>query len=456
MHEKQFDEVFGHISSFLEDKELQEDEGFKHSIKSSFLSLHASEQADLISELKPKQRAKFLSFVGNDIDADVLAHFERAVLIDFAENVGKETFGTMLSLLNVNIAVDVLEEFSKDFRKEILEFIQYKKRIKIKRLLSYPKDTVGRNMSIDFLSIPQDFTVKDTMEYLHRNVRGVEQDIKNTQIFVKNKEERVIGTVSIFELIKLKHLEPITSCMRPIRHFVNTFDDITEVVESFIEYHLQIIPVIDVNSKLVGVLELENIASIIKEEAEKNILMPAGVFEANKEGVIGNSKARFAWLFVNFLTASTASSVITIFEPLVASFAVLATLTPIVASIGGNTGNQSSAVIIRSLAIRDFESRRVFLEVATAFLNSILFASIAFILSYVLHRNFLLSLSFGLAIFVNINIGGMIGSAVPLIINKLKVDPALCSSIFVTMMTDMIGFFSFLGIAYLLFTSYGI
>jgi magnesium transporter len=204
---------------------------------------------------------------------------------------------------------------------------------------------------------------------------------------------------------------------------------------------------------MIGVLELNDIANLIKEKTEKSLLMTAGVFEAKKEGVVGLAKARFTWLFVNFITASIASSVITVFEPLVASFAVLATFTPIVASIGGNTGNQSSAVIIRSLAIKAFEGKAVLNEMATALLNSVLFSSIAFILSYALHHNLLLSLSFGLAIFININVGAIIGSSIPVLISKLKIDPALCSSIFVTMMTDMIGFFSFLGIAYLLFSS---
>ena len=453
LQDKHFEELFNRISSFLEDDELQADEAIKYDIKLSFLSLHAVEQADIISELKYKQRAQFISIVSNDIDAEILTYLDKAILLDFPGIVGKEVFGKMISLLSVNDAVDVLDTFPKEEKKELIDFVQYKKRIKIKQLLSYPKDSVGRNMNTDFLSISEIFTIKQATEYLYKNIKSVELELKNINLFVKNREGRVVGTVSILDLLKAKQDDIVSKHLHEIKHFVNTYEDISETAESFIEYNLQIIPVLDVNSKMVGVLELNDIANLIKEKTEKSLLMTAGVFEAKKEGVVGLAKARFTWLFVNFITASIASSVITIFEPLVASFAVLATLTPIVASIGGNTGNQSSAVIIRSLAVKDFEASEVINEMATALLNSILFSLIAFILSYVLHHNFLLSLSFGLAIFVNINVGAIIGSSVPVLISKLKIDPALCSSIFVPMMTDMIGFFSFLGISYLLFTS---
>jgi magnesium transporter len=450
MEEKHYQEIFMHIESFLEDEDLQNDDSFKRKLHSNFLSLHGSEQADLISDIKIKKRARFIELIISDIDPEILIHLEKPVLQDFVDIVGNAEFGKLLSGLNVNLAVLVLDEFSKDFKKEILEFIQYKKRIKIKRLLSYPEDSVGRSMNMDYFSIQSNFTVKETMDYLHKNIKSNDKDVKNIEVFVTDEEERVIGSISIFDIIKLRPTDLIKSSIRKLTHIFNTYDDISEAVEIFIEYHLQIAPIIDVNSKLVGVLEINNVANLIKEEAEKSLLMQAGVFEAKKAGIFWLMKARFTWLFINFLTASAASSLITFFEPLVASFAVLAVLTPIVASIGGNTGNQGSTVIIRSLATKEFEPKLIIREILVSGMNSIAFSLIAFLVSYMIYQNPLLSLSFGLAIFINLNTGGIIGTITPLIVNKFNIDPALCSSIFITMITDMMGFFSFLGIAYML------
>ena len=451
--DKQFDELFAKVEAFLEDKELQEDEQFIHDVKFTFLNLDASEQADLISQIKPKKRKKFIDVVANDIDADILSHLEKAVLIDFVEVIGNETFARMLSLLSINDEIDVLEEFPKEFRKEILEFIQYKKRIKIKRLLSYPQESVGRNMSMDFLSVPVYFTVKETMEYLHKNVKVNEKNIKNTEIFVLNEEEKIVGSISVFQLIRLKQADLIKDKLSPVKYILNTYEETSEAIEKFIEHNLQIMPVLDVNSKFVGVLEINNVLNLIQEESEKNLLMPAGVFEATQEGIFGRAKARFVWLFVNLITASIAASVVSVFEPLVAMFAVLASLMPIVASIGGNTGNQASAVIIRSLATKEFSSKLVLTEVLTSFVNSLFFAVFSFGATYLIHGNLNLSISFGLAILINLNIGSLFGSFVPLVVSKFKIDPAFCSSIFVTMITDTSGFFCFLGIAYFLLGS---
>jgi magnesium transporter len=451
MKEFHFNDLQKGISDLLEELEdVTSNSNLRNEIKLNFLHLHATEQAEIITELKPKQRAKFISIVSNDIDAEILTHLDRAILLDFFETVGKQTFGKMLSVIKPLDSVYILEDFSKEVKNEILDFVQYKKRIKIEQMLSYPKDSVGRNMNTEFLNINEKATAEEVIEYVKKNSKNSDNSLKNSYIFITNNEGRLLGDVSIFEIIKLKKTELAITCINKLKHFVNIYDEISEVSEMFIEYNLQIIPVIDVNSKMIGILDLNEIASIIKEEAEKNFFMHTGVFNAKKEGVFGLAKARFSWLFVNFLTASTASSIITVFEPLVASFAVLATLTPIVASIGGNTGNQSSAVVIRSLAINDFELKDVLTEVLTALLNSVFFCLIAFILSYAFYHNFWLSLSFSLAIFVNINVGGIIGSLMPALLHKLNIDPALCSSIFVTMMTDMLGFFSFLGIAYLI------
>ncbi len=450
MEDKKFDEIVHSIEAFTKDEELQQDVKFQESINTTFLNLNASMQADVISKLHPKQRAKFLSFIAEDMDPELFQHLERPVLIDCAEILGNKLFGEMLSLLKVNTVVDILEEFSADAVNQILEFIQYKNRIKIKYLLSYPLDSVGRNMNMEFISIIKTFTVKDALEYITKDIKFKEKDAKNTEIFVIDEKGKVVGDVSIFDLIKFPQSGRIEDCLKPIKYIANTFDNAYEVGENFFVYDLQSVPVIDVNSKLCGVLELGNVVNFIKEEVEKDLLMSAGVFKARKEGILGNVKARFIWLFVNFLTASTAASTIRIFEPFLSSFTILATLMPIVASIGGNTGNQSSAIIIRSIAVKDFRVSLILREIATAFFSGMLFCIISFFLSFFLYHNLMLSISFSLAILINISIGGLFGSLMPAIIHRLRIDPASCSSIFVTMMTDMMGFFSFLGIAYLL------
>lgn len=448
--DKKFEDILSRALMFTTDEELEFDENFKHNLKSSFFSLQATDQAEMISSIKGKKRPKFISFISNDIDAEVLLHLDKAILLDFVDIIGSETLGKMLSVLSVNMIVDVLSEFSKEFRKEALEFVGYKKRLKVKKLFAYPEGSVGRYMSFEYLSIPSSFLVKDVIEYLRKNTKADMRNIKNAEIFVLSPENKIIGSISILDVLKLQHQDVITHIIRPYLYILNTYDDITEAIEYFIEYHMQIIPVVDSSNEIIGALEINNITSLIKDEAEKNLFAPAGVFEAKKEGVFGVAKARFAWLFINFITASSAASVISSFEPLISTFAVLASLTPIVASVGGNTGNQTSAVIIRSLAVREFEISQIVREMLTCFLNAVLFGLMAFIVSYAIYKNFLLSLSFGLAIFINLNLGGVVGSVIPFTLYKLKIDPALCSSIFVTMMTDMAGFFSFLGIAYLL------
>lgn len=450
MEDNQLQELLNQITAFLEDEDLKADEAFKAQIRSTFFSLHASDQAEVVSYFKSEKRDTLVDLVINDIDAEILLHFEKAILHDFAEHIGNEVFGKMLSILNVNLSVIVLSDFSKDFKKEILEFIHFRKRIIIKKLLSYPAESVGRNMNMDFLSIPDNFTVRETLDYIQKNIKTNDRDAKNLELFVLSENRNVIGSISIFELIKLRQHEYVKDNLKKVNHVASTFDKINEIVEEFIEYHLQVVPVVDSNNELVGILEINNIANLIKEQAEKSLLAYAGVFESAKEGLFARARVRFPWLFINLMTASFAASLISFFEPLVASFATLAVLTPIVASIGGNTGNQTATVIIRSLAINDFDAKLAFKEILASLINSIGFLSIAFLATYLIYRNIMLSTSFALSIFINLNMGSIVGALVPILINKLKVDPALCSSIFLTMITDMIGFFSFLGIAYFL------
>lgn len=450
MEDKQFEELLSQIEDFLENSPLNVISTLPDNIYSAFTALHPSEQADIITELKGKERDIFINLTLPEIDPDILLHFDKAILNDFAEHIGNEKFGKMLSAMAVNQTVSVLSDFSKDKKRRILEFVQFRKRFHVKKLLSYPEESAGRHMNTDFASISENATIKEMLEYMKKYIKNTKTTANNFEVFALAKGHTIAGSLSLLEAFKLKPGDKIKSHIKKITHAASTFDDISEVIDEFIEYKLQVIPVVNGNQELVGILEINNIAELIKEEAEKNLLAPVGVFETTKEGIFGLARARFAWLFINLITASAASSLISIFEPLVASFATLAVLTPIVASIGGNTGNQSSAVIIRSLAINEFEPRLVIKELMVSSINSVCLCCISFIMSYLIYRNFPLSLSFSLAILINLIMGGVMGTSIPILLTKLKLDPALCSSIFLTMFTDMTGFFSFLGIAYFL------
>lgn len=418
-------------------------------IHSTFFSFHHSDQATVVSKLKGVVRERFVRMVIVDIDAEILFHLDRAVLYDFVRIVERVNFSKMLSMLEVQDAVQIIAEFDKDLIKDIINLIPIKKRLRIKQLLSYPKDSVGRIMNMNYFSVLKTYDVHRVMEYINFKNK-TNRDNTTGEIFIVDDSDKVIGKMSIIDLLKLKQTEIIGNFSKKITKYLGIYDSIDDAVQMVVQYDLSVIPVIDEDSKLVGVIEVASIADLINEKLERDLLSIGGVFQSKGEGLFSIAKTRCIWLFINLLTAVFASTFIGMFEDVISSFATLAVLLPITASMGGNCGTQTSTVIVRAIATRDFDRDLMVREVLVAMMNGLIFGFISFISVLMIYHNLKLALAFSIAMIITLCLAGLAGVFIPTIVKKVKLDPAIVSTIFLTTVTDVSGFFSFLGLSKLI------
>jgi magnesium transporter len=407
----------------------------------------------LIEALEPEQRPRLVELLGIDFDFTALTEVDDAVRDEILDELAPQAVAKGVSELESDDAVAILEDLPKDEQAQILEQLPQPDRAALARSLDYPEESAGRRMQTEFIAVPPAWNVGQAIDYMRETS---ELPDRFFELYVTDEAGHFRGAVPLDRLLRSKRPVPISDLMEPERRRIRADEDQEEVARMFQRYDLVAAPVVDADDRLVGIITFDDVADVIEEEAEEDIKALGGVRDEElSDSVWKIARGRFNWLLINLATAFLASSVLGLFEGQLQKMVALAVLAPIVASQGGNATTQTMTVAVRALATRDLSDanawRVITRELMVGLLNGIAFAVITGVAAYVWFRVPGLGLVIGLAMICNLVAAALGGILIPLVLHRLKFDPAVASSPFVTTVTDVVGFFSFLGIATLWF-----
>jgi magnesium transporter len=416
--------------------------------------LHESDTGDLIEALDPDLRPQLIELMGKDFDFSALTEVDDTVREEILDELPTETVAEGVRELDSDDAVYILEDLDEKEQEEILQQLPPVERVALERSLTYPEESAGRRMQTEFIAVPPSWVVGQAIDHLRETADLPERFY---ELYVVDEAQKLLGAVALDRLLRSKRPVPVIELMDEDRRRVRATEDQEEVARQFERYNLVAAPVVDENDRLVGVLTFDDIVDVIEQEAEEDIkaLGGVGAHEELSDTVWTIAKGRFTWLFANLLTALLAAWVIKQFEHSIEKMVSLAVLMPIVASMGGNAGTQTMTVAVRALATRELSdanaARVARRELLVGLLNGIAFAVIMGVIAIAWFNVSDLGIVIGLAMVCVLTAAALGGFVIPMALTKLGVDPAVSSGPFVTTVTDVIGFFSFLGIATLWF-----
>jgi magnesium transporter len=416
--------------------------------------LHEADVGDLLEALDPELRPKLIELMGDAFDFSALTEVDDTVREEILEELPAETVAEGVREMDSDDAVYILEDLPKEEQEEILDQLPAPERSALERSLEYPENSAGRRMQTEFIAVPPSWTVGHAIDHMRESPDLPERFY---ELYVVDSAGRFQGAVSLDRLLRTKRPVPISTLVDEDRRRVHATDDLEEVARQFERYDLIAAPVVDDGDRLVGVLTVDDIVDVIEEEAEEDIKALGGVGRSEElsDSVWQIAKGRFNWLLINLATAFLASSVLGLFEGQLQQMVALAVLAPIVASQGGNATTQTMTVAVRALATRELSAgnaRRVIMrELLVGVLNGLAFAVVTGVAAVIWFKTPGLGVVIGLAMICNMVAAAAGGILIPLALNRMRFDPAVASSPFVTTVTDVVGFFSFLAIATLWF-----
>ena len=416
--------------------------------------LHEADLGDLIEALEPEDRVSLVELTGEDFHFSALNEVDDAVREEILEELEPETVAEGVRELESDDAVELLEGLDEEDKEEILEKLPPLERDALERSLLYPENSAGRRMQSEFIAVPPDWTVGQAIDYMRDNR---ELPDRFYEIYAVDDHRHWQGAISLDALLRSRRPVSLSDIVDENRQRVSVLDDQEEVARMFGKYNLVAAPVVDTTNRLVGVITIDDVVDVIEEEADEDLKALGGVTsdEELSDNVWTIARGRFNWLLVNLATAFLASSVLGLFEGQLQKMVALAVLAPIVASQGGNAATQTMTVAVRALATRELGSsnslRVVMREGLVGLVNGIAFAVITGIAAVAWFKIPGLGVVIGLAIICNLVAGALGGILIPMALERVRADPAVASGTFVTTVTDVVGFFSFLGIATLWF-----
>ena len=411
--------------------------------------LHSADIADVFEQLNDNHRKLLTSLIGSRMEPDVLSELDDSTLDDVITEMDDKDVARAVSQMESDDAVHVLEDMDENEQRKIIDALPDKDRLIVKEGLSYPEDSAGRLLQKNLVSVPGLWTVGAVIDYFL-----IEENLPDEfyEVFIVDPMHHPIGTAALNKIVRSDRDKKISEIMEKEPTLVRVDTDQEEVAYLFRQYDLTSMGVVDDGGRLIGVITFDDVVDVIEEEAEEDLMLMSGIQETDiTESVFVASKNRMTWLIVNLGTAILASMVIAMFDATINQMVALAVLMPIVASMGGNAGTQTMTVTVRAIATRELTAtnmkRIIFREFSIALLNGVIIAILIGGLSWVWFDNTLLGLVMGVAMIVNMIMAGLAGILIPITLDKVNIDPALASSIFVTTITDVIGFFAFLGLA---------
>ncbi len=432
------------INTFTQNIENRNVEFINQTLK----DLHEADVANLIENLNPDIRNKLIEIESFNIDPEIFIELNESIQSEVLQLLSIDSLIKIIKRLESDNAIKILENLPREVKEKVLEKLPPKDKFLLQEGLSYPEDSAARIMQREFTAVPSDWTVGQTIDYLREEKDLPEEFL---EIFIVDNDFKPIGTVPSSRVLRTSRDLKMNSIMREMPVLISVNMDKEEVGLTFENYNLVSAGVVNKENKLVGMITADDVVTVVQEEAEEDALRLAGVGDEEiTDSVMLKTKRRFNWLLLNLFTALLATWVISFFGASIEQMVVLAFLMPIVASMGGNAGMQTLAVTIRAIATKELSksnfNRVVGKEFLIGILNGIIFAIITAIIVQLWFKELNLSLLIGISMVLNMIVAGLFGILVPVSLKKLNIDPALASSVFVTTITDVIGFLSFLGL----------
>ena len=420
------------------------------SLKKLTEPLHPADQADMLERLSNEKLNIFLTILGRSLDPEVLVYLDHNVQEKVFNILGPKVLAKAIPELHSDDAVEILQELEEKDRNVVIKQLPKADRILVEEALSYPEYSAGRLMQREFLAFPGNWTVGQTIDHMRANPQDEEDSFYS--IYIVDPAHRLMGAISLSKLLSAKRPVRLNDLMELKPRNVNVETDQEEVALLFQQYGLVNMPVVDNADRLLGVIIVDDIVDVINEEAEEDLQGLTGVSDLSiTSSFLETAKGRFSWLILNMFTAVLASSVIGLFQEEIEKLVALAVLMPIVASMGGNAGTQTVTVAVRALATRQLNysnlQKFVLKETWVGMINGFLFALLSIALAYLWFGDKEIAIIMGLAMIANLLFAGVLGTLIPLTLEKFKIDPAISSSVFLTTATDVIGFFTFLGLS---------
>ncbi len=411
--------------------------------------LHAADIADLLEQIGSGPRAALVQLWSKGIDGEILSELDEGIREEIIEALPHDVLTDAVRELDSDDVVDLIEDLEEPVQERILDALEDSDRAAVEQSLTYPEYSAGRLMQREVVTAPEHWTVGETIDYL----RGAEElPDQFYHVILIDPRWHPTGYVTLGKLLSAKRAVALKDLAEDSFRTIDVMEEEGDVAYAFNQYHLISAPVVDEDERLVGVITIDDAMAVLDEEHEEDILRLAGVGEGSlSDSVVETTKQRLPWLAVNLVTAILASVVIAQFEGVIAQVVALAVLMPIVASMGGNAGTQALTVAVRSIATRDLTGANVWRvvrrEVMVGLVNGLVFAAVMGAVGWFWFDSGLIGGVLAAAMIINLVVAGLAGIIVPVTLERVGVDPALASGAFVTTVTDVVGFFAFLGLA---------
>ncbi len=413
--------------------------------------LHAADIADLLEQIDSRQRRKFLALWGVELDGEVLSELDEGLRVEVISEMSPQALAEAVRDLESDDVVDLIEDLEETEQQAVLQALEASDRVAVEQALTYPEYSAGRLMQRELVKAPEHWTVGQAIDYLRRED---DNDLPEQfyHVILVDPRLKPTGYVTLGRMLAARRNVKLADLREDSFRTISVLQPEEDVAYAFNQYHLISAPVVDEDDRLVGVITIDDAMVVLDEEHEEDIKRLAGVGdESLSDKTFEIAKRRFPWLAVNLLTAVLASVVIAQFEAVIAAVVALAVLMPIVASMGGNAGTQTLTVAVRAIATRDLTGANAWRvlrrEVMAGLINGLIFAVVIGAVGVIWFGDFRLGYVIAAAMVINMVVAGAAGLLIPIALDKLGIDPALASGAFVTTVTDVVGFFAFLGLA---------
>ena len=411
--------------------------------------LHPADIADIIEQLNTTDRARFIRLYDTEFYGDILSEIDEHIREEVIAELKPDVLAEAVRDLESDDVVDIVEDLEEEQKETILQALDEGDRVAVQSLLSYPERSAGRLMQREVVMAPEHWSVGMAIDFLRNDANLPEQFY---HIVLVDPRLHPVGNVSLGKLMSSKRSVLLKEIIEDVFQVIPADQDEADVAYAFNQYHLISAPVVDMENRVVGVITIDDAMVVLDEELEEDIMLLAGIGDSSvSDTIIETVRGRLPWLAVNLVTAILASIVIAQFEATIAQFVALAILMPIIASMGGNAATQSLTVAVRAIATKDISStnigRVIRREVGVGILTGLIFAVSMGLIGVFWFGTAMLGVVIAISMLINLVVANLAGTTIPVILEKLGIDPALASGAFVTTVTDVVGFFAFLSIA---------